>query len=69
MNGLTERIEYLTSFPPCPMCDTILSLRLMPDGGETYWHCEYCHTQWGTMELIEALNDNIALALAMGMEE
>ena len=55
-------IDFLEDPPPCPMCDTMLSLRSMPDADETHWHCEECGTQWEVSDLIEALNTNIILA-------
>lgn len=63
---MSDRIEVICGFPPCPMCDKQLSLRNMPDEGETYWHCTRCGTQWRTPDLIEALNQVLELAIAMG---
>lgn len=51
-------MDALHGYPPCPVCDQQLKLRSMPDFGETYWHCATCGTEWGTPDLIEALEQN-----------
>ena len=61
-----EQIEILTGSPDCPMCGKLLSLRSMPDLGETPWHCTGCGTQWRTGDLIDALNQNLAISWALG---
>lgn len=65
---MSEQIETIAGFPPCPICDEVLKLRSMPDAGEKHWHCPACKTEWDVLELIEALNqiEELACVLATG---
>lgn len=58
--GDEEKITVLCGFPPCPICFEVLSLRAMPDAGETHWHCKHCGTQWEITDLIKAINMEVA---------
>lgn len=64
-----QEITVLCGFPPCPECDTTLSLRSMPDAGETHWHCTTCGTQWNIVELIAALNLAARVTWALGIDD
>ena len=50
------KVTVIKGFPPCPICFEILSLRGMPDVGESRWYCKSCGTQWDTPDLIKAMN-------------
>ena len=64
-----EQINYLSGYPNCPACDTLLTLRSMPKPDETYWYCTGCGTQWETPDIIAGLNQNAAIVWALGDTE
>ncbi len=57
-----KKITVIRGFPPCPLCNKVLSLRHMPGYHETHWHCTGCGTQWEVIDLIKAINDVIELS-------
>ena len=44
-------VDCIQGYPDCPNCGHSLSLRDMPDVGQTYWHCTKCKEQWETSTL------------------
>jgi len=50
-------IEYLTWYPLCPACmEEQLTLRQLPDLGESHWYCKHCKTEWNIKDLLAAIN-------------
>ena len=53
-----DELTILHGIPACPECKHILHMNLRNAG----WHCIWCGTDWATLDLIQAIENEDALA-------